>query len=93
MLSITVGKYKTFMIIFMEGSGRMKKSNQTQSLNAGIKIKILAVALGPLIVLAVSSAFFSARTIRTGMQDEAIKRLEDIVSGVDNSLNALAEGD
>lgn len=71
----------------------MKKSNKTQSVNAGIKVKILAIALGPLIVLAILSAFFSARTIRTGMQDEAIKRLEDIVSGVNNSLNALAEGD
>lgn len=55
--------------------------------------KTLAVALGPLILLAVLSAFFSAQVIRTGMQDEAIKRLEDIVSGVNNSLDALGEGD
>lgn len=71
----------------------MKKTKKTQSVSAGIKTKILAIALGPLIVLAIMSAFFSARTIRTGMQDEAIKRLEDIVGGVNNSLNALGEGD
>ena len=64
-----------------------------QTIRAGIMTKTLAVALGPLILLAVLSAFFSAQVIRTGMQDEAIKRLEDIVSGVNNSLDALGEGD
>lgn len=71
----------------------MNKTEKRQTVKAGIMTKILAMALGPLIVLAVSSAFFSARTIRIGMQDEAIKRLEDIVSGVNNSLEALGEGD
>ncbi len=71
----------------------MNKTDKKQTVKAGIMTKILAMALGPLIVLAVASAFFSAHTIRTGMQDEAIKRLEDIVSGVNNSLDALGEGD
>ncbi len=70
--------------------GKMEKR---QTIRAGIMTKTLAVALGPLILLAVLSAFFSAQVIRTGMQDEAIKRLEDIVSGVNNSLDALGEGD
>lgn len=72
----------------------MNKTKKRQSVKAaGIMTKILTIALGPLIVLALSSAFFSAHTIRVGMQDEAIKRLEDIVSGVNNSLNALSGGD
>ncbi len=40
-----------------------------QTIRAGIMTKTLAVALGPLILLAVLSAFFSAQVIRTGMQD------------------------
>lgn len=71
----------------------MKKTMKKQTAVAGIMSKTLAMALIPLIGLAILSAFNSARTIRTGMQDEAIKRLEDIVSGVDNSLGALSEGD
>lgn len=71
----------------------MKKTQKRQSAVMGIKAKILVMSLGPLIILAVLSAFFSAHTIRVGMQDEAIKRLEDIVSGVTNSLNALGDGD
>ena len=71
----------------------MKDTKRKQTTKAGIMTKTLAMALGPLILLAVLSAFFSARTIRVGMQDEAIKRLEDIVSGVNSSLDAVAEGD
>lgn len=71
----------------------MENTKKKQMTKAGIMTKTLAMALGPLIVLAVLSAIFSARTIRVGMQDEAIKRLEDIVSGVNNSLEALGEGD
>lgn len=72
---------------------KVKKTKEKQLAKSGIMAKILVMALGPLIVLALLSAFSSARTIRAGMQDEAIKRLEDIVSGVNNSLNALGEGD
>lgn len=71
----------------------MNKTEKKHTVKTGIMAKILAMALGPLIVLAVATAFFSARTIRTGMQDEAVKRLEDIVRGVNNSLEALGEGD
>ncbi len=71
----------------------MNKKGKKQTVKAGIMTKMLAMALGPLIVLALSTAFFSARTIRSGMQDEAIKRLEDIVCGVKNSMDALSEGD
>lgn len=71
----------------------MEKMKKRQTVRAGIMTKTLVVALGPLILLAVLSAFFSARVIRVGMQDEAIKRLEDIVGGVNNSLDALGEGD
>lgn len=45
----------------------MNKTDKKQTVKAGIMTKILAMALGPLIVLAVASAFFSAHTIRTGM--------------------------
>lgn len=71
----------------------MENTKKKQTTKAGIMTKTLAMALGPLIVLAVLSAFFSARTIRVGMQEEAIKRLEDIVCGVNISLEALGEGD
>ncbi len=57
-----------------------------------IMIKILAIAILPLLVLAVVSTVFSARIIRQGMEEEAIKRLEDITEGVNESLNALGEG-
>lgn len=71
----------------------MKNTKNRQAATKGIMMKILVMALGPLTVLAVSTAFYSARTIRTGMQDEAVKRLEDIVSGVNQSLEALGDGD
>lgn len=71
----------------------MKNTKNRQAATKGIMMKILVMALGPLIVLAILSAFFSARTIRTGMQDEAVKRLEDIVNGVNQSLEALGDGD
>lgn len=77
----------------MEGMYSMKNKKKKQTAVAGIMSKTLAMALIPLIGLALLSAFNSAHTIRVGMQDEAIKRLEDIVSGVDNSLQALGEGD
>ncbi len=57
-----------------------------------IMFKILAIAILPLLVLAVVSTVFSARIIRQGMEEEAIKRLEDITEGVNESLNALGEG-
>ena len=68
-----------------------EKTNR--STKVGIMMKILFMALGPLLVLAVISTVFSARTIRIGMEDEAIKRLEDITDGINQSLNALGEGD
>lgn len=68
-----------------------EKTNR--STKVGIMMKILFMALGPLLVLAVISTLFSARTIRIGMEDEAIKRLEDITDGINQSLNALGEGD
>lgn len=70
-----------------------KKINKNTKFRTGIMMKILFMALGPLLMLAVISTVFSARTIRVGMEEEAIKRLEDITSGVNQALNALGEGD
>lgn len=70
-----------------------EKTNKSTKVRTGIMTKILLMALGPLLVLAVISTVFSARTIRVGMEDEAIKRLEDITDGINQALNALGEGD
>ncbi len=58
----------------------------------GIREKILAIAFVPLISLAVIASVFSAITLKTGMEDEAIKRLEDVAGGLEHSLLALDEG-
>ncbi len=71
----------------------MKEKNRNSKVRISIMMKILALALLPLLVLAVVSTVFSAKIIRQGMEEEAIKRLEDITEGVNQSLNALGEGD
>lgn len=70
-----------------------KKTGSRNKALFGIKQKILAIAFVPLLSLAVIIAAFSARTIRTGMQDEAIKRLRDIAMGVEQALLAADEGE
>ena len=70
-----------------------KKAGSRNKMSFGIKQKILAIAFVPLLSLAVIIAAFSARTIRTGMQDEAIKRLRDIAIGVEQVLLAMDEGE
>ncbi len=70
-----------------------KKTGSRNKALFGIKQKILAIAFVPLLSLAVIIAAFSARTIRTGMQDEAIKRLRDIAVGVEQALLAADEGE
>ncbi len=70
-----------------EGRADMeKKINKNTKFRTGIMMKILFMALGPLLMLAVISTVFSARTIRVGMEEEAIKRLEDITNGVHDLL-------
>ncbi len=59
----------------------------------GVMAKILLIALGPLLALAMIGTLFSAKIIRQGMEEEAIKRLQDIVNGVEQTLNAIDEGD
>lgn len=70
-----------------------KKTGNRNKISFGIMQRILAIAFVPLLFLAVIIAAFSARTIRTGMQDEAIKRLRDIAIGVEQVLLAADEGD
>lgn len=70
-----------------------KKTGNRNKISFGIMQRILAIAFVPLLSLAVIIAAFSARTIRTGMQDEAIKRLRDIAIGVEQVLLAADEGD
>lgn len=70
----------------------MSKKNGNK-ISFGIKQKIVAIAFVPLLSLAVIIAAFSARIIRTGMQDEAIKRLRDIAMGVEQALLAADEGE
>lgn len=69
-----------------------KKSTGKSAMRAGIKVKILAMALGPLLILALVSTVFSARVIRQGMEEEAIKRLEDTADGAIQAMNAVDEG-
>ena len=59
----------------------------------GIMLKIVAIGFVPMLILAVSEAAFSAKTIRGGMRDEAIKRLEDITVGMQEALGVAGEGD
>lgn len=59
----------------------------------GIMLKIVAIGFIPMLILAVSEAAFSAKTIRGGMRDEAIKRLEDITVGMQEALGVAGEGD
>lgn len=70
----------------------MEDKNKSPKVKINIMTKILALAMFPLLVLAVVSTVFSARIIRQGMEEEAIKRLEDIAEGVNQSLNALGDG-
>ena len=70
-----------------------KETGNRNKISFGIMQRILAIAFVPLLFLAVIIAAFSARTIRTGMQDEAIKRLRDIAIGVEQVLLAADEGD
>ncbi len=77
-----------------EGTWNMEeKTNKSTKAKIGIMAKLLTMALVPLVALAVLSTVISARIIKLGMEQEAIKRLEDIVSGVNQSLCALGEGD
>ena len=59
----------------------------------GIREKILAIAFVPLISLAVIASVFSAMTLKKGMEDEAVKRLEDVADGLKHSLRAVDQGD
>ncbi|MEY8391959.1 methyl-accepting chemotaxis protein [Lachnospiraceae bacterium 45-W7] len=71
----------------------MQKKSENMKVKFTIMNKILAITLIPLLTLVIVGTVFSARTIRIGMEDEAIKRLIDTVNGVTQSLNALDEGD
>lgn len=69
-----------------------RKENEKRKVTFGLKQKILGIAFIPLLVLAVASALFAAATIRKGMQDEALKRLEDIAQGASQVLGAVGDG-
>lgn len=71
----------------------MEEKKRNPKIRITIMVKILIIALAPLLAMALASTVYSARVIRQGMEDEAIKRLADITNGVNQSLNALAEGD
>lgn len=70
-----------------EQTGRKKK------MKFGIMQKILAIGFFPMLFLAVIAAAISAKTIRKGMQDEAVKRLEDITVGLEQALSVMDKGD
>lgn len=69
-----------------------KKMQKRNSLH-GIRMKIFLTASVPLLILAIASSVFSAINIKDGMEEQALERLRDVVSGVEQSLNALGEGD
>ncbi len=66
---------------------------QKRKAKFSMRLQISLMAFIPLIALAVISAFFSSRSIRGGMEDQAVKRLEDVAVGVEQALNALGQGD
>lgn len=59
-----------------------ERTGQKKKVSFGIMAKIMLIGFIPLLTLAVSLAAFSAKTIRKGMRDEAIKRLEDVSVGL-----------
>lgn len=69
------------------------KPGKKRKVKFGIMQKILAIGFVPMLFLAVVSAAISAKTIRKGMQDEAIKRLEDITAGLEQALGVTDKGD
>ncbi|MCI8299344.1 MAG: methyl-accepting chemotaxis protein [Lachnospiraceae bacterium] len=71
----------------------MEKKNGATRVRFNIMNKILAITLIPLLTLVIVGTVYSARIIRLGMEDEALKRLADTVDGVMQALNALDEGD
>lgn len=70
-----------------------KKDSKRKNAKFGIRWKIMSISFVPLLVLAVAGALFSAATIRRGMEDEAVKRLEDIASGTEQALGIVGEGE
>lgn len=70
-----------------------ERTGQKKKVSFGIMVKILLIGFIPLLVLAVSIAAFSARIIRQGMREEAIKRLEDVTVGLQQALSVAGEGD
>lgn len=70
-----------------------RKTGQQKKIIFGIRGKILLIAFIPLFLLSVITAIFSASTLKTGMEEEAIKRLEDIVIGLEQALSVMGEGD
>ena len=71
----------------------MEKKNGATRVRFNIMNKILAITLIPMLTLVIVGTVYSARIIRLGMEDEALKRLADTVDGVMQALNALDEGD
>ncbi|MCI9137997.1 MAG: hypothetical protein HFH48_10660, partial [Lachnospiraceae bacterium] len=70
-----------------------EKETQNRKTSFGIKQKILAIAFGPMTVLGIVVAIFSSSTMKFGMEDEAIKRLQDVASGVEQALTVVGDGD
>lgn len=70
-----------------------EKETQSKKTSFGIKQKILAIAFGPMMVLAIVIAVFSSSTMKLGMEEEAIKRLQDVASGVEQALTVVGDGD
>ncbi len=70
-----------------------ERTGQKKKVSFGIMAKIMLIGFIPLLTLAVSLAAFSAKTIRKGMRDEAIKRLEDVSVGLQQALSVAGEGD
>lgn len=70
-----------------------EKKDQKNKRSFGIMQRIVAIAIGPIIVLSIVLAAFSSEVMRRGMEDEAIDRLEDIVIGVEQVLSVTGEGD
>ncbi|MCI8484389.1 MAG: methyl-accepting chemotaxis protein [Lachnospiraceae bacterium] len=70
-----------------------EKKDQKNKRSFGIMQRIVAIAIGPIIVLSIVLATFSSVVMRRGMEDEAINRLEDIVIGVEQVLSVTGEGE
>lgn len=74
------------------------KNEQESGLNrkgvrCSLSTKIIAIALGPVLVLAIALTLVGMDSIRKGMQEEILEKLKLMTHAMEGTVNALDEGD